>query len=178
MTSRKLQNAQAITTIVSAIAVPIIVAIVGWRIQVGVSTDNVRKDYVQMAVGILSNPRSDADQALRQWAIAVLDKNSPVPFTDEVRTELENGTLIIRPKLFTTILKTSMMRPPQPWVDAPKNPTMDSLLANYGENLKRAQHNYLGLKYLQEAVREGAAAETEDEFSTDEAHKTAPRSEQ
>jgi len=160
MTSTRLQNAQAIAAIFAAIAVPVVVALVGWWIQTSISQQSVRKDYVQMAIAILSNPQSSEDKALRQWAIAMLDQNSPVPFSEDARSELAFGSIFIQPKVFRPILETPMMAPPEPWVELPANYTLEDLTDNYAENLRNAQHNYLGLKYLQEAVRAGAAAES------------------
>lgn len=161
MTGSRLQNAQAIAAIFAAIAVPVVVALVGWQIQVSISRDSVRKDYVQMSIGILANPKNVEDKPLRQWAIAVLDKNSPVPFSKGARAGLEQHVLTMQSKGFQVLAATAMMSPPQPWVDPPKNYTLDQLIDNYAENMKRSQHNYLGLKYLQEAVRAGAKIESE-----------------
>ena len=151
---------QAIAATFAAVAVPVVVALAGWQIQTSISHEGVQKDYVQMAIGILSSAKSPEDKSLRQWAVTVLEKNSPVPFTRDIRANLESGVVVIQPKLFRPILATPMMAPPQPWVTPPKNYTLDELINNYAENMQRAQHNYLGLKYLQEAVRSGANAES------------------
>jgi hypothetical protein len=163
MTSARLQNAQAIAAIFAAVAVPVVVALAGWQIQVGISRDSVRKDYVQMSIGILANPSNVEDKPLRQWAIAVLDTNSPIPFSQGARAGLEQHVLVMQSHGFQALESTTMMSPPQPWVDPPKSYTLDQLIDNYAENMKRSQHNYLGLKYLQEAVRAGANMESESD---------------
>lgn len=156
----QLRNAQAVASIFTAIAVPVVVALVGWQIQTSISSDSVRKDYVQMAISILSNPNDTIDKSLKHWAIEVLEKNSPVPFNSDVRANLEQGMANIHPKLVHGILKTPMMEHlPQPWIDISENSTIDELRDNYDENKLQAGLNYLTLKTLQEVVR--ITAETE-----------------
>jgi len=160
MTTSRLQTAQAISAIFAAVAVPVVVAVVGWWIQSSISQDSVRKDYVQMAVGILSEPKRADGESIRQWAIAVLADQSPVPFNQAVRADLESGLTAIRPRLFSYVLDTPMMATrPEPWVSPPEDFTLEQLIENYEVNMRRAQDNYIGLKYLQEAVRAGAEAE-------------------
>lgn len=174
MTEHRLATIKTLATIFAAVAVPLIVAVVGWQIQASISKEGVRKDYVQMAIGILSQPKNPNDKDLRQWAVAVLDKNSPVPFTSEVRSDLASGIVVIRPKLIGQLLNTSMMEPPQDWVQLrdPKNYTLDELVENYLQNMQRAKHNFLGLEYLQQAVKAGADIESSSDntenASTDE----------
>lgn len=85
---------------ISLLAVPLLVAYFGYvgqarladqtvQVQAAVADQAVRKDFVQMAIGILSNPpASDDDKRLREWALKVLDRNSPIPFPIEVRQDL------------------------------------------------------------------------------------------
>lgn len=84
----------------SLVAVPLLVAVFGYvgqariaeqtaAVQSAVAEQAVRKDFVQMAIGILSKPpSSEDDRRLREWALKVLDKNSPIPFPSEVRADL------------------------------------------------------------------------------------------
>lgn len=162
MTSPRLQNVQALATIFAAIAVPVVVSLIGWQIQTSISKQSVRSAYVQIAAEVLSNAKSTDDKELRQWAVTLLDQNSPVPFTSSVRTGLVQGTIVIQTDVFRPMLATPMMSPPQPWVAPPKDFSLDQLMANYKENMQRAQHNYLGLKYLQKAIR--AEAEIESRY--------------
>lgn len=160
MKSPKLEDAQAIATIFAAVAVPLVVALVGWQIQTSVSSEGVRKDYVQMAIGILSNQTSTEDASLRKWAVSVLEQNSPIPFGSDVRSDLERGVIVIQPRLLQQILNTSMMEPPEPWIKLPEKYTLDQLTDNYAENMRRSSHNELSLEYLQKAVKSGAEIES------------------
>jgi hypothetical protein len=85
-----LSTIQKWASIASAIAIPLVIALVGWWVQTSISTEGVRRDYVQMAVGVLGDPTKQKE-GLREWALRVLEKNSPVPFGATLRTELLKG---------------------------------------------------------------------------------------
>lgn len=152
-----LRRAQSWATLFATIAVPLTVAALGVAIQQSISTESIRKDYVQLAVGILSNQNSDSH--LREYATEVLAKNSPVPFTSEVRTSLVSPGLTLLPD----IAKTPMMTAPAlPWIDPPplqRLEDIDPFIENYGENMKRANDNYLALIHLRELVNKSAEIE-------------------
>jgi len=106
---------QAIATIVSLVAIPIVIAIVGWAVQEKIADQTTKKDYVLMAVGILNKQQSEGDEELRRWAIEVLDKNAPVPFTKDIKIKLESGAYIISlPKP-----PPELMVPPRPLATLP-----------------------------------------------------------
>ncbi len=53
------------------------------------------REYVQMAIMILSEPKNLNDSTeLREWATEVLNKKSPVPFGRNLFEELGNGNLL------------------------------------------------------------------------------------
>ena len=83
---------QSIASIAASIAIPLILAIVGYIVQDKLSTEGLRKDYVQIAISILKE-RQDED--LRKWAVKVLDENSPIPFSKDVRMKLEKGPVFV-----------------------------------------------------------------------------------
>lgn len=157
MSSQGLQRAQAWATLFATIAVPIVVALLGFTIQRSISTESIRKDYVQLAVGILSNQNSDP--RLRVFATEILAKNSPVPFTSDVRDSFVAPGL----KLLPDIAKTPMMTSPAlPWVEPPKvsrPEDMKSFFDNYAENMKRATNNYNALIHLRSVIEKTAVIE-------------------
>lgn len=70
-----LATAGAVAKILSLIAIPVVLAVVGWLVQDKLATRTVSKDYVQLAVSILSQPKqSEMDPALRNWAVELLTK--------------------------------------------------------------------------------------------------------
>lgn len=83
-----LEKLKLIMQILATIAVPTIVAIVGSNVQESLSNKEVNKSYVLMALEILKSPPAQGDKNLREWAVAILDKNSPVPFAPKLKEQL------------------------------------------------------------------------------------------
>lgn len=75
---------QSIAQILSLLAIPVLVAIFGWKIQEEMKDKEVRRDFVQIAISVLSSPQAAGDNnaQLRHWASRVLASMSPVPFDD------------------------------------------------------------------------------------------------
>lgn len=92
-----LERWKNVTTIVSAIAIPLILAIVGYFVQRELSVDGLRKDYVAIAAGILKEDASRQEPELRAWATKILDDNSPVPFSQKARSALLTGFPVFVP---------------------------------------------------------------------------------
>lgn len=85
-------------TIFSLLAVPVILAVGGWRIQERLSEEGLRRDYVQIALGILSqkpDPNDPNTIAMREWAAGMLVKYSPVDVPAELRKALEEEAIIV-----------------------------------------------------------------------------------
>ncbi|ETF04666.1 hypothetical protein W822_01830 [Advenella kashmirensis W13003] len=55
----------------------------------------VQKDYVQIAIQILREPRRDDDSEIRLWAKKMVDKNSPVPIPQEAADQLSVSKILI-----------------------------------------------------------------------------------
>jgi hypothetical protein len=89
----QLQRWQAVASIVGSLAVPVVIAIAGYFIQKQLANEGLRKDYVQIAVTVLNQEPAKQESELRLWAIAVLEANSPIPFTSAVRDGLRNSPL-------------------------------------------------------------------------------------
>ena len=94
MNQAALNKIQSITTIISAIAIPIVIAVIGYFVQTSIASESAKKDYVQMAVSILNN-KDIQDKELRQWAVNVIDKNSPTPLSSNILAKLEDGTIFV-----------------------------------------------------------------------------------
>jgi hypothetical protein len=86
---------QSIASIGASIAIPLILAIFGYLVQNQIASEGLRKDYVQIAISILKENPTAQEKDLRAWAVKVLDENSPIPFSANVKTSLEKGFPLI-----------------------------------------------------------------------------------
>ena len=90
----------------ATVLIPIVIGVATYRIQksiakqsVGVqrsiAEQSVAKDYVQMAVSILEKPKDEGQNALREWAVDLLnlESKSILPFTPQQLDELKSGGL-------------------------------------------------------------------------------------
>ena len=85
----RLEIVKDLATIASAVAIPVVLATVGYFVQQSVALQGIQKDYVGFAVSILKEDPKQQDPDLRKWAIAVMSKNSPVPFTERMKSKWE-----------------------------------------------------------------------------------------
>jgi hypothetical protein len=92
-----LTKAKDLTTIISLLAVPLILAVGGWWIQDRIAEQGTRNQYVQIAVGILSTTPpekvTEEQTALRRWAISIVDLYAPVKLSQQGRDALTKGRL-------------------------------------------------------------------------------------
>ena len=92
-----LERTKNIATIFSAIAIPIVLTIAGYFIQRQITNESLKKDYVGIAASILKEDSKKQEPELREWAVKVLDDNSPVPFSKKAKEGLLSGTYIVVP---------------------------------------------------------------------------------
>ena len=111
MDLKNLRAVQSIAAIVASIAVPLLVAFFGWLIQSHISSASVRKDYVQMAIGILAQPATQQNEELSTWAVTLLDANSDVPFSKKARAELAEGRITVVAGIPKELLDGPLMHP-------------------------------------------------------------------
>ena len=89
-----LEKAEKISKIASYIAVPLIIAIIGWIIQDRITNENIKRDYVQLSVSIINDTENDTtSNELRSWAVDLLNTYSPVKFSSEVIAKLKAGDI-------------------------------------------------------------------------------------
>ena len=68
----KLDKLEQISRIISMLAIPVVLAVIGWFVQVSLTKSSVNQEYVKLAVSILSSPRSKDVDILRPWAVELL----------------------------------------------------------------------------------------------------------
>jgi hypothetical protein len=92
-----LQSVELWSKILSALAIPVVLAVVGWMVQDSVSSESIKKDYVTLAIGILQDEKV-RDPELKAWALSIVRKNSPVPLSAELQTKIVLGAMqAVRP---------------------------------------------------------------------------------
>lgn len=92
--------------IASLVAIPVVIAIIGGLIQETLSRSTVSRDYVQLAVSVLTADKNKTPQELRSWAVDLLNENSPVKFSKEVADRLKGGEIEF-PGSLAAILSTA-----------------------------------------------------------------------
>jgi WD40 repeat protein len=82
---------ERLARLLSLIAIPIVLAIVGWFVQNSLSSRNVSQEYVKLALSILKEPKDKIEPSLRDWAVDLLNQNSPTRFSAQVVQALKEG---------------------------------------------------------------------------------------
>lgn len=89
----KWETAERVSKTLSILAIPVVLAIGGWIIQQRLQDKTVSRDYVQLAVSILKEPKgANVDREMRTWAVQLLNDNSPTKFNAQVFEQLKSGT--------------------------------------------------------------------------------------
>lgn len=87
---------------VAILLVPILVGYFGSEINSAIKDKEIGQRYVELAIGILKGDPDKESPALREWAINIVNANSPVHLNPKVREELKRKPLrpvkIIQPK--------------------------------------------------------------------------------
>ena len=141
----RLEHWKQITQIVSAIAVPVVLAILGYFVQGSLADAGLKKDYVQMALTVLKEEPSKENEQLRKWAISILDKNSPVPLSKSLKSQLETTKSFDIPFITSSdleFLETIECKP------VPDKQTLEWLLKTYPTRYTRCSDERIGERVL------------------------------
>lgn len=79
--------------ILSLVAIPVVLAVIGGVIQEKIGRSAVNRDYVQLAVTVLTADKTKTPQELRNWAVDLLNENSPTKFSPDVASRLKGGEI-------------------------------------------------------------------------------------
>jgi len=74
--------------IAAYVTVPVVVAILGHYVNRSIATQNIARDYVGLALGMLKERRSEENSNLHDWAVKILQTYSPIPFSPAAQKEL------------------------------------------------------------------------------------------
>jgi hypothetical protein len=94
-TTRAEQQSKAAVSWISAIAVPIVLAVTGYMVNLTLQTREAQGKMVELAISILrSEPRmTEEDRQIRAWAVDVIEKYSGVSISQKGRKGLEETVL-------------------------------------------------------------------------------------
>lgn len=67
---------------IAAASIPLVVAYIVQSYTAAVKERDRNAQYVEIAVGILSESPNDDNKPLREWAVSVINRYSDVPFTE------------------------------------------------------------------------------------------------
>lgn len=76
--------------IFSALALPIVLAVLGYWFNDSLKSRELNVKYVEIAVNVLSQPPSEETKSLRQWAITLINQHAAVKIDDNLRDILVN----------------------------------------------------------------------------------------
>jgi WD40 repeat protein len=94
--SNERYDIEKIAKILSLVAIPVVLAVFGWVIQNRLSERNLSQEYVKLAVSILEKPKSsETPEGLRDWAVDLLNQNSPTKFSEETIRQLKTGEITL-----------------------------------------------------------------------------------
>jgi hypothetical protein len=80
---------ERISKVISIAAIPVVLAAGGWLIQRQLQNQTVSRDYVQLAISILEEPdQQKVPQELREYAVQLLQTNSPIAITSELSKKI------------------------------------------------------------------------------------------
>jgi len=89
--------AKVISQIIGALLIPLVIAIVGLIVNSSLKDKEVNQQMVNLAIEILKIEPSQTVQqnALREWAVDVIDELSTIPLTEDAKRILLNEPLLI-----------------------------------------------------------------------------------
>jgi hypothetical protein len=91
-----LDTVEKLSRILSIAAIPVVIAVGGWLIQRQLQDQTLRRDYVQLSLSILQNPDpSKVPPDIRNWAVDLLNENSPTKLNPEAIQKLKSGAITL-----------------------------------------------------------------------------------
>lgn len=87
---------ERVIKVLSTLALPVILAIVGFSVQRRLQDQTLQREYVTLAVSILqeSDPQK-ASPELKEWAARLLDQNAPLKLPPELLAKLQSGRTLL-----------------------------------------------------------------------------------
>jgi WD40 repeat protein len=98
-TNSKLDGVERLAKILSLIAIPILIAVIGSHIQDAIAKRSVNQEYVRIAVSILSKKPEEVETPVREWAVGLLNAHAPISLPKALAKGLLSGELSLLPTL-------------------------------------------------------------------------------
>lgn len=89
----KSEGIERVIKVLSSIAIPAVIAYFGWQIEQKISSNNLKKEYVELSISILTSEK-EIEPSIRDWAIDILQDNSPVNLSPTAIAELTDGAIL------------------------------------------------------------------------------------
>ena len=116
-----LETIESLSKSLSLVASPVVIGIIGWLIKDAIAKRTLRQEYVKIAVSILSTEKSSkGTDPLREWAVELLNQNSPTKFGTSAISSLESGEATLPSPLKLPV-------PPRPGVCLDLKAKLDNL---------------------------------------------------
>lgn len=137
---------------IASVLVNVILGLLSYR----ASRNTDKTKYVGMSLNILG--QKHADKQLRQWAVSMMNKEAPVPFSRPLRPSsvIIYKTIKVDVPVNVPLPPAAFFEPPARWQDVPPSVTWGGLVENYVMNRGIAESNALRLCYFQHLIKAGA----------------------
>ena len=93
------EKARILTTIFSALLIPVVIAIVGNWYTSALSKRELDVRYVEIAISILSSEPKKETKMIRHWAVDVINTHSSVKMSEEAKREVLDNVIQIQESL-------------------------------------------------------------------------------
>ncbi|MBX8557015.1 C40 family peptidase [Pseudomonas cichorii] len=97
---QKLSRLLVVSQIITMLAVPVVLAVVGFWVQRSLQEQQIKRDYVSLAVSLLL-PKKEGEKEtspeLRSWATELLNESSPVKLSRAQSQSLKRNGLSLQP---------------------------------------------------------------------------------
>lgn len=97
---QKLSRLLVVSQIISVLAIPVVLALVGFWVQHSLQEQQIKRDYVNLAVSLLL-PKKEGEKEtsleLRAWATELLNDSSPVKLSNSQAQSLKRDGLGLKP---------------------------------------------------------------------------------
>jgi hypothetical protein len=92
---------KGIAALLGAVAIPVVIAYVGNAHNAALKEQELRAQYVEIAVSILTDAATEESGSVREWAIDVINSYSDIPMTEETQRYLLTKELPLSRGRFT-----------------------------------------------------------------------------